>query len=252
LCRNKIQLTTAISTSHLEPHAGGNEFLASKIPGLRVISFDKRVAGLTHLLKPGELFSVGQQRVRAILTPGVTEGSGVFHILSARRLGFSTSPNRNPHSVLFSGDTLQVGGCGKFDPRDARAMYRNLIEVLGPLPNDTEIYCSHEHALHNLEFAEVLGRGYDRDVNQALERVRVMRSAFEPTVPGLLEDEFLSNPFLRVHQNAVAQAVGMGIGRPVIEVMRVLSEQRHSFDLGGLTLREKPAFTFRKGPGKRF
>ncbi len=205
------------------------------------------------MLKPGELFSVGQQRVRSIFTPGVSEGSGVFHVLSARRLGFSTSPNRNPHSLLFSGDTLQVGGCGKFDPRDARVMYRNLIETLGQLPNDTEIFCGHEHAVRNLEFAELLGRGYDKDVNQALERARVMRSAFEPTVPALLEDEFLSNPFLRVHQNAVAQAVGMGLGRPVVEVMRVLSEQRHAFDLGGLTLREGTSqHGARKGTGRKY
>jgi glyoxylase-like metal-dependent hydrolase (beta-lactamase superfamily II) len=144
--RNKLNVTTILSTSHLEDHSAANLDLVKALPGLRVLGFDKRVPGLTHLLRPNQLIPVGEQRVRALFTPGVTSGSGVFHILSARRLDFSPSPNRNPHSVLFSGDTLPVGGCGQFGLEIGveKEMYNNLILQIGPLPGDTEIYCSHE------------------------------------------------------------------------------------------------------------
>ncbi len=138
-------MTTVLSTSHLEDHSGGNLALRKAFPNVRVLGFDKRISGLTHLLRPNELIPVGQQRVRALFTPGVTLGSGVFHVLSARRLGFSNSPTRNPHSVLFSGDTLSVGGCGRFvENGSERDMYNNLVLQIGALPGDTEIFCSHE------------------------------------------------------------------------------------------------------------
>ncbi len=208
--------------------------MARKLQNLPILSFDKRVPGLTHLLKNGELFKVGQQRVRALFTPGVAEGAGVFHILSARRLGFSNSPNRNPHSVLFSGDTLQVGGCGHFSDSAVEHVYRNLIETLALLPSDTDVYCSHEHAVSNLTFANLMAKGDDKDVSEALERARTTRSAFEPTVPAILEDEFLSNPFMRVHHGAVLQSVGCGLTHTAQEVMRRVMAQRNSASLGNV------------------
>ena len=55
------------------------------------------------------------------------------------------SPTRNPHSLLFSGATLSLGGCGHFVETTAeRDMYKNLVLQIGSLPGDTEIYSSHE------------------------------------------------------------------------------------------------------------
>lgn len=39
--------------------------------------------------------------------------------------------------LQISGDTLFVGGCGKFFEGTAEQMYHNLTEVLGALPQDT-------------------------------------------------------------------------------------------------------------------
>lgn len=38
---------------------------------------------------------------------------------------------------LYKGDTLFVGGCGKFFEGTAEQMYHALCEVLGSLPEDT-------------------------------------------------------------------------------------------------------------------
>ena len=39
--------------------------------------------------------------------------------------------------LSFSGDTLFVGGCGKFFEGTPEQMYHALCEVLGSLPDDT-------------------------------------------------------------------------------------------------------------------
>ncbi len=40
-------------------------------------------------------------------------------------------------ALVFSGDTLFVGGCGKFFEGTPQQMYHALCEVLGSLPEDT-------------------------------------------------------------------------------------------------------------------
>ena len=229
--REGINVTTVVSTNHQDD--GANAKLVEAFPGLRVVGFDERIAGLTHQLKHGELFDVGQQRVRGLFTPCHTAGSAVFHVLSARRPGFGKSPNRNPHSILFSGDTLLVGGCGQFLEGSERDMYNNLIHVIAALPADTDLYCGHEHTVQNLEFAHALLGGQDADVNDALDRARRTRSAFTPTVPGILEDEFLFNPFMRANHMAVMRAAGCGPDKSPQEVMRRLREKANQFERAG-------------------
>jgi hydroxyacylglutathione hydrolase len=194
-----------------------------------VVGFDDRIPGLTHLLKDEDLFPVGQQKVRGLFTPCHTAGSAVYHVLSARKYSFSKSPNRNPHSILFSGDTLLVGGCGKFAEGNEKDMYNNLIHKIAPLPSDTDVYCGHEYTVQNLEFANQLLDKSDADVSEALDRAKVTRSAFVPTVPGVLEDEFLCNPFMRANHTAVMRATGCGLDRPASEVFRKLREKKNNF-----------------------
>lgn len=226
--REGLNVTKLVSTNHLDQ--GGNKKFLEKFPNLQVVGFDERIPGLTQQLSHNELVPVGQQKIRALFTPCNTAGSGVFHVLSARKLGFSKSPNRNPHSILFSGDTLLVGGCGKFDEGTEREMYNNLIHIIGALPSDTEVYCGHEYTVQNLEFAHALLHEQDFDVQRALERARVTRSAFVPTVPAILEDEFLSNPFMRVNHTHVARAIGCGLDKTPQEVFRRLREKKNLYD----------------------
>jgi hydroxyacylglutathione hydrolase len=79
--------------------------------------------------------------------------------------------------VFFSGDTLFVGGCGRFFEGTPEQMYHALCEVLGSLPEDTvcliphrynniiiqvlfpltflqQVYCGHEYTVSNLRYAQ--------------------------------------------------------------------------------------------------
>ena len=53
--------------------------------------------------------------------------------------------------ALFSGDTLFIGGCGKFLEGGAADMLK-AMDLIGGLPGDTRIFCGHENTKENLEF----------------------------------------------------------------------------------------------------
>lgn len=225
-------VTAVLCTSHLDEAAGGNAALRQRLPKLRVYGCDARIAHLTHPLRSGALVEVGQQRLRALAAPGVTSGSAMFHVMSARAPTFSRSPNRNPHSVLFSGATLSVGGCGPLGSEgQPRQLHDNLVLTVGALPGDTEVFCAFEETVRNLEFANALAKGLDREVAAALDRARVTRSGFYPTVPALLEDEYTFNPFLRCNHGSVTVSAGARIGNEAaVDVLRRLLVRRDEFD----------------------
>ena len=74
---------------------------------------------------------------------------------------------------VCAGDTLFVGGCGKFFEGTAQEMYHALCEVLSSLPPDTvgenthttlhhasnytplqHVFCGHEYTVNNLKYAQ--------------------------------------------------------------------------------------------------
>lgn len=64
--------------------------------------------------------------------------------------------NEEIEKAVFTGDTLLVGGCGRFVEGDAKDMYHVLYTILGSLPLDTKVYSGHESALINLQFASTV------------------------------------------------------------------------------------------------
>lgn len=85
-------------------------------------------------LKGGEKFKLGACQVKVLSVPCHTAG----------HLAYVISGDRETPPLLFPGDTLFVGGCGRFFEGTAEDMYRALYEVILTLPKDTRIYCAHE------------------------------------------------------------------------------------------------------------
>jgi hydroxyacylglutathione hydrolase len=116
---------------------------------------------------------------------------------------------------LFSGDTLFVAGCGRVF-EGSMAMMQTSLAKLRALPAATQLYCGHEYTLANLRFAAAV----EPDQVAIAERARAIaavRERGEPSVPGVLGDELLTNPFLRWDAPAViaaARARGAEDGSP--------------------------------------
>ena len=107
--------------------------------------------------------------------------------------------------LLFCGDTLFSGGCGRlFEGTPAQML--DSLDRLAALPGDTRVCCTHEYTLSNLKFALAV----DPD-NQALKSYALacarLREDNQPTLPALLSTERTINPFLRSRSPAIASAV---------------------------------------------
>ena len=55
---------------------------------------------------------------------------------------------------MFTGDTLFIGGCGRFFEGTPKEMHKALNEVLAALPDDTKVYPGHEYTKGNVKFAK--------------------------------------------------------------------------------------------------
>ncbi|CAG8652410.1 6332_t:CDS:2, partial [Acaulospora morrowiae] len=186
-----VNLKHLITTHHHSDHSGGNEKLVSQHPGLTVYGGDNRIPALNYTVKDGEEFKIGNISVKALFTICHTTGSVSFYF------------NDKDDKAVFTGDTLFIGGCGRFFEGTAAQMHNSLINVLGSLPKDTKVYCGHEYTASNLKFALSI-----EPENLALKEKFEWVSQHTQTVPSTIGDEFEFNPFMRVNVHSVRKATG--------------------------------------------
>ena len=62
--------------------------------------------------------------------------------------------------AVFTGDTLFIGGCGRFFEGNAKEMHKALNEVLAALPDDTKVYVCLSFSL-----AEITANSYSLVTN---------------------------------------------------------------------------------------
>ncbi|XP_076629118.1 hydroxyacylglutathione hydrolase, mitochondrial-like isoform X2 [Colletes latitarsis] len=180
-----------LTTHHHWDHAGGNAKLCKMFDNLQVYGGDDRIEALTHKVKHDDSFNIGELKVQCLGTPCHTRGHICYYITG----------NQDPPAV-FTGDTLFAGGCGRFFEGDAEQMYKALIKILGALPNETKVYCGHEYTENNLKFGQHV-EPENEAIRQKIESVHIQREKHCPTVPSTIQDEKLTNPFMRVHEQSV-------------------------------------------------
>lgn len=189
-------LTTVLTTHHHWDHAGGNKELVELFgKPLKVVGGDDRIGALTQKVSHGDSFTVGSLKIECLFTPCHTQGHICYNVTS-------DDPEHKP--AVFTGDTLFLGGCGKFFEGNAAEMHKALIEILGTLPDHTYVYCGHEYALQNLKF----GSNVEPNNAAILEKkawVQKRRDEGLPSVPSTIGEEKQINPFMRVAEASVQQ-----------------------------------------------
>ena len=88
------------------------------------------VTSVKHTVKDGDIFKVGEIELKAISTPGHTEG-GMCYLSN--------------NGKLFSGDTLFMQSVGRTDfmGGDFAKIKHSVCEKLFKLPDETEVYSGH-------------------------------------------------------------------------------------------------------------
>ncbi|TRM62725.1 beta-lactamase-like protein [Schizophyllum amplum] len=138
-----VEIVAAITTHHHYDHAGGNK--ASTYPGVTIYGGSEQVSAVTKIVKDKEEFTIGENtHVKCLATPCHTQDSICYYI--------TDKTGAHPGGV-FTGDTLFVGGCGRFFEGTADEMHAAL-SYLGTLPDKTVVYNGHEYTAGNAAFAK--------------------------------------------------------------------------------------------------
>ncbi|XP_026750938.1 hydroxyacylglutathione hydrolase, mitochondrial [Galleria mellonella] len=213
---NGLTLTTVLTTHHHWDHAGGNEDLVKLHPGLQVYGGDERIGALTKKVEHNTKFNLGHLNVQCLFTPCHTSG----HICY-----FVTAPEEGNESAVFTGDTLFLGGCGRFFEGTAEQMYKALITILSSLPDQTKVFCGHEYTLQNLKFARHV-EPKNEDIQKKILWSEERRQEGKPTVPSTIAEEKLYNPFMRVTTSPVMQHAKKS---DAIETMKAIRSEKDNF-----------------------
>ena len=97
------------------------------------------------------------------------------------------------NEVLFCGDTLFSGGCGRLFEGSYEQLY-NSLQKLKRLPDKTKVYCTHEYTLSNLNFA--INQIADEDIQIRKHEVEVLLKQGMISLPSTIGLEKNINLFL--------------------------------------------------------
>ncbi|MDP7591962.1 MAG: hydroxyacylglutathione hydrolase [Litorilituus sp.] len=98
-------------------------------------------------------------------------------------------------NILFCGDTLFSGGCGRIFEGTPEQMY-NSLNKLAQLADNTKVYCAHEYTQANLAFAAVVDNE-NADLETYQKEVVNKRKNGLSTIPTNIAQEKRINPFFR-------------------------------------------------------
>ncbi|CAN0012869.1 unnamed protein product, partial [Ectocarpus sp. 12 AP-2014] len=219
-----VEISTLLCTHKHWDHSGGNEAMKKMIPDLEVVSsaYEDGVPAMTLALKDREEYALGSLTVRALHTPCHTRGHVLFFVTSPAA-GAGEEGDGAAAPLVFSGDTLFVGGCGRFFEGDASQMSNALQGVAASLPGATRVFCGHEYTVSNLQFA----KSVEPENSAVLDKLDWSRRVLAKggyTVPSTAK--LKHNPFMRVDETAVREATGSGDG---VTAMKRLREMKNTF-----------------------
>ncbi|MBK6568208.1 hydroxyacylglutathione hydrolase [Candidatus Aalborgicola defluviihabitans] len=194
LQREGVQLQSILVTHHHGDHTGG---VAALRDATGAVVFgparETMPEPLTRLCGGDNVQAMGLN-IAVLDVPGHTAGHIAY---------FCQPAGESP--LLFCGDTLFSGGCGRLFEGTPEQMLASL-EQLAALPGATRVCCAHEYTLGNLKFALEV----DPDNAQLVAYTttcRTRREQGQPTLPSTIDTERQINPFLRSNHPSIQTSV---------------------------------------------
>ena len=216
LQQEQLTLSAILLTHHHADHIDGvNELLSHyDVPVYGPESVD--IPFITRTLHDGDTIQAGGSSFTVLEIPGHT----LDHI------AYYADTLSNQHPVLFCGDTLFAGGCGRIFEGTPVMMY-NSLQKLAALEPQTQFYCAHEYTLGNLAFAQVVSPD-DPALQKRVQQEKAKRDKDIPTVPSNIEQELLTNPFLRCSEKSITEKFP-DHAQQAVEVFAALREWKDRF-----------------------
>ena len=176
-----LTLDTILITHHHFDHTGGVNELKAATQCRVVGPNNPKISDIDEVVVDGDCAEVLGVEFDVLEVPGHT----LDHIAYYNR----------SESILFCGDTLFVGGCGRVFEGTFPMMQASLAK-LKALPSTTKVYCTHEYTMANLAFAQRVEPG-NAVLMEHARNCAALRERDIPTVPSSIEVECAINPFLR-------------------------------------------------------
>jgi hydroxyacylglutathione hydrolase len=193
LAANGLKLDAILVTHHHADHTGGVDALRDET-GARVYGpVRERIPEPFDALAEGDTIDALGLRFVVFDVPGHTAGHIAYY-----------TDDIEGDPLVFCGDTLFSGGCGRLFEGTPAQMVHSLAK-LATLPGETRVCCTHEYTLGNLKFATAVEPG-NAQLNHYRQQCEARRSRGEPTLPSTIALEKEINPFLRARQPAVTRA----------------------------------------------
>ncbi|MCF7955334.1 MAG: hydroxyacylglutathione hydrolase [Phycisphaerae bacterium] len=177
-----LRLDSVLITHHHYDHSSAAKKLKKKT-GCTIISPDEiRIPHTDRFVTGGDVLDFGSEKIRVIATPGHTSSSVCYYVEPS---------DANAAGMLFTGDTMFIGGCGRIFECDAKTMWQSL-STLADLPDNTLVYPGHDYTEENYRFA-----------------LTIDPQTLPPAMPSTIACEKKSNIFLRSDEPEIKKAIGM-------------------------------------------
>ena len=112
-------------------HINGNN-VAVEMTGAKIIGHTSSTFHVDKKVDHGDTFAIGNLDIHVLYTPGHSPDEICFFV---------------NNQVLFTGDVLFVGECGRTDlpGSNVQEMYKSLFEVLASIPDDVDMFPGHDY-----------------------------------------------------------------------------------------------------------
>lgn len=217
LKRSATRLAAILITHHHQDHTGGVAQLVSEFEVPVYGPADSPFRGITKPLRDADSLRLFGSQFTVKAVPAHT----LDHIAY---LVSDSTPQ------LFCGDTLFLAGCGRLFEGSAAQMLA-AMNYFKSLPDETEVYCTHEYSLANLRFAQAVEPN-NPQIQATMERCGKLREQNQPTLPSQIAVERAINPYMRVNQPEVRKQAEQFSGQTLesdVSVLAAVREWKNSF-----------------------
>lgn len=214
----QLQLKAILVTHHHADHVGGVAELRAATGASVYGPAGEEMPEPLQRMDDGDTLTLLGAHFTVLNVPGHTAGHIAWF-----------SPDVDGQPLLFCGDTLFSGGCGRLFEGTPAQMLASL-DRLAALPGATRVCCAHEYTLSNLRFARAVEPD-NATLQQYARQCEAQRARQQPTLPSTLALEREINPFLRSRQPAIRQAVHARspAASDAISVFAALREWKNQF-----------------------
>ncbi len=193
LQEHRLQLESILVTHHHPDHTGGVDALRDATDAKVFGPARERIPEPFTKLEDGATVQALGLQFQVLDVPGHTSGHIAFY-----------APDVDARPLLFCGDTLFSGGCGRLFEGTPAQMLASL-DRLAALPGNTRVCCTHEYTMSNLRFALAVEPD-NKDLIGYHASCSALRLDEKPTLPTSIAQELLINPFLRTRNPTVMAA----------------------------------------------